>query len=107
MIRKKIFNTVKNLIPKISETELIALRSGTTSLDRDIFCGKVEFPKSFPQKDFISESNDKNINSLLQKYGDEVVYPNEKQDEILDYVSKNSQDMVCKNSKKRSKIFLA
>ena len=89
MIRKKIFNTVKNLIPKISETELIALRSGTTSLDRDIFCGKVEFPKSFPQKDFISESNDKNINSLLQKYGDEVVYPNEKQDEILDYVSKN------------------
>ena len=40
MISKRIFKTVKNLIPKISETELIALRSGTTSLDRDIFCGK-------------------------------------------------------------------
>ena len=41
MISKRIFKTVKKLIPKISETELIALRSGTTSLDRDIFKGKV------------------------------------------------------------------
>merc|ERR1711916_37819 len=89
MIRKKIFNTVKNLIPKISETELIALRSGTTSLDRDIFCGKVEFPKSFPQKDFISESNDKNINDLLQKYEGNKISVNELSNILVKITSKN------------------
>ena len=36
-MNRLIFNSVKKLIPKISETELIALRSGTTSIDRDIF----------------------------------------------------------------------
>ena len=38
---KYLFNLAKNLLPKISETELIALRSGTTSLDRDIMSGIV------------------------------------------------------------------
>ena len=36
-----IFNRVKKIIPKISDTELIALRSGTTSLDREIYSGSV------------------------------------------------------------------
>ena len=39
---KQIFKTIKSIIPKISDTELIALRSGTTSLDRHIFQGKVD-----------------------------------------------------------------
>ena len=33
MISKQLFNFVKNKIPKISSTELIALRSGSTSLE--------------------------------------------------------------------------
>ena len=37
MLYRKLFGTIKSIIPKISDTELIALRSGTTSLDRDIF----------------------------------------------------------------------
>ena len=41
---RPIFNLVKKIIPKISETELIALRSGTTSLDKEIFQGKVQLP---------------------------------------------------------------
>ena len=45
MISKKIFNIIKNKIPKISSTELIALRSGNTSLDRSILMGKINFPK--------------------------------------------------------------
>ena len=38
---KNIFKIVKKIIPRISDTELIALRSGTTSLDKNIFEGKV------------------------------------------------------------------
>ncbi len=41
----KIFNIVKNIIPKISKTELIALRSGGVSIDRDIFSGKIDYDK--------------------------------------------------------------
>ena len=42
---KKLFGLTKKIIPRISDTELIALRSGTTSLDREIFMGKVKYPK--------------------------------------------------------------
>ncbi|ALH23394.1 hypothetical protein ceV_488 [Chrysochromulina ericina virus CeV-01B] len=42
---KKLFQYVKQKIPKISQTELIALRSGNTSLDRQILQGKIIFPK--------------------------------------------------------------
>ena len=41
----RIFNRVKTIIPKISETELIALRSGGVSIDRDIFSGKIDYVK--------------------------------------------------------------
>ena len=44
-MRGAIFKQVKKLIPKISDTELIALRSGTTSIDRMLFEGKVKYPK--------------------------------------------------------------
>ena len=42
---KRLFDKVKSILPKISDTELIALRSGTTSMDRDIFKGKVNAVK--------------------------------------------------------------
>ena len=45
---QSLFNTVKKIIPRISETELIALRSGTVSLDRKIFQGKVNLPDYKP-----------------------------------------------------------
>ena len=35
-----IFNNVKKIIPKISETELIALRTGNVHIDRHIFEGR-------------------------------------------------------------------
>jgi hypothetical protein len=34
---KYLFNRVKKIIPKISETEIIALKSGGVSIDREIF----------------------------------------------------------------------
>ena len=45
MLSKTIFNLVKSKIPRISATELIALQSGNTSLDRQILNGKVELPE--------------------------------------------------------------
>ena len=37
----RVFNVAKRLLPKISETEMIALRSGTVSLDRNIMANNV------------------------------------------------------------------
>ena len=41
----RLFGAVKKLVPKISQTELVALRSGNTSIDREILSGKVNLPK--------------------------------------------------------------
>lgn len=48
MLKKQIFQRVKKLIPRISSTEMIALQSGTTSIDRQLFEGdvpKINFEK--------------------------------------------------------------
>lgn len=45
MIGRRIFQNIKRIVPRVSDTELIALKSGTTSIDRDIFMGKVSYPK--------------------------------------------------------------
>jgi acyl-CoA dehydrogenase len=38
---KNTFNLAKSLLPRISETEMIALRAGTVSVDREIFKGRI------------------------------------------------------------------
>ena len=86
MLRNFIFKNVKKIIPKISETELIALKSGTTCIDRNIFEGKVNYPKPFIYEKKI---NDEKVNSLLCKYGNEqCIYPNDKTYEIFNYIGK-------------------
>ena len=87
----RIFNQVKKIIPKISDTELIALRSGTTSLDRQIFQGKVIYPsKKDYTKSWETDFKHQQVNQLLSKYGNEdKLYPNSKFPEILDYLGKN------------------
>ena len=87
MIGRKIFRNIKNIVPRISDTELIALKSGTTSIDRDISLGKVEYPKVKQLESKISQDT---IDNLLDKYGCETtIYPNKKSDEILSYIGKN------------------
>jgi acyl-CoA dehydrogenase len=84
----RIFNIVKKLIPKISETELIALRSGTTSLDRQIFTGSVNTKINF--KSIQTNKFDENkINELVSKYKNDIVYPNTNNNEIINYLGKN------------------
>ena len=69
---RKIFSSVKNIIPKISSTELIALQSGTTSVDRMIFNGNVNL-KNF-RLDKIRMFPTEKVDNLLKKYGNETVF---------------------------------
>ena len=86
-MRRYIFDTVKKIIPRVSETELIALRSGTTSIDRDIFKGKVNYPNLVLKENKFS---DKKVLELFEKYGEyQKVYPNAPYEEIFDYIGKN------------------
>ena len=91
-MRKLLFNSVKKLVPRISQTELIALRSGNTSLDRQIFQGKVKLPAIKPEVVNPSETYqvfDKKSNTLLKKYRDEKVYPNARYQEIFNHLGSN------------------
>lgn len=74
---RRTFNLVKKIIPKISETEIIALKSGGISIDRELFNGKVDYGKLYepilhPQE---HDMEDK-INNLLRTTGSENIYPN-------------------------------
>jgi len=62
---RTIFNFIKSKIPRISPTELIALRSGNTSIDRSILLGKLEFPKKI---ETIKKFPDDTLNDLLSKF---------------------------------------
>ena len=86
MISRRLFNFVKNKIPKISSTELIALRSGNTSLDRSILLGKIEFPKKATH---INKFPEYKLNELLSSYDGTRVYPNDNSNYWIDYLAKN------------------
>lgn len=84
-------NKIKNILPKISNTEIIALNSGTTSIDREIFEGKVKYPlyknfKTLKEENFI----DNEVDKLLSKYGNQdKIYPSDNYKDIFNYIGKN------------------
>ena len=72
---RRVFSHIKKIIPKISETELVALRSGTTSLDREIFQGNVNIPNY--NHDKLNETENHfyiKANNLLNKYRSNPAY---------------------------------
>ena len=84
---KQLFNKCKSLLPRISETELIALKSGTASLDKQIFEGKVHYPKKLDIPYVFQD--DSKINALLEKYGHiEKIFPNGTFEKIFEYIGK-------------------
>ena len=86
-MNRLVFNSVKKLIPRISDTELIALRSGTTSIDRHIFQGEVKYPKPTIVKRKVV---DEKIKELLDKYRNyQKIYPDAPYKEIFEYIGKN------------------
>ena len=88
MLSKLAFKRVKNIIPRISDTELIALRSGTTSIDRDIFKGRVNLPINIDYKQkWESHVYNYEVDKLLEKYGNiDKIYPGEYSKEIVNYL---------------------
>ncbi len=81
----RLFNNVRKIIPKISETELIALKSGGVSIDRDIFSGKINYDKL--KRNVLYEQNENNMlektKDILRKYGDSNVYPSNNINNIM------------------------
>jgi acyl-CoA dehydrogenase len=80
----RLFNSVKKIIPKISQTELIALKSGGVSIDRDIFSGKINYDKLKKNNENNNQNDNHNDNHndmidktkyILRKYGEANVYP--------------------------------
>ena len=99
-MKRQIFNFIKNKIPKISSTELIALRSGTTSIDRSILLGRLEFPKKLVNtdssvNDILNDEyvNDSSVNHkvqiLVKSYDGSQIYPNDNQNKWIQYLAKN------------------
>lgn len=88
-MNRVIFNYVKRKIPKISSTELIALKSGTTSIDMSIFEGKVIYPDKCVKKSGVLNTEIGKVNDLLRLYGNDKVFLNDKTESILDYVKYN------------------
>jgi len=74
---KIIFNNVKKIIPRISETEIIALKSGGTSIDRYIFEGKMNYKNLFSpiKKSILSNKTENDLNSLMKITGENSIYP--------------------------------
>ncbi len=81
-----LFNFVKRRLPRISDTELIALRSGNTSIDRQILEGNVEFPAKFNYKNKFSN---RTLEYLLKNFDNSVIYPNNNQNKWINHLAKN------------------
>ena len=90
MLSKRIFQFVKQKIPRISDTELIALRSGNTSLDRDIFKGIVTLPKKIQIENKLPENM---VSDLLDHFDDSQIYPNDNNHYWVNYLAK--QKFFC------------
>jgi acyl-CoA dehydrogenase len=87
---RNIFNRVKKIIPKISETEIIALKSGGVSIDRELFKGKVNHRKLYkafikPNEPYMAKETDE----LLQKFGENSIYPDKNIHNVMRYLGKN------------------
>ena len=80
---RSLFRFVKNKIPRISDTELIALQSGDTSIDRDILKGKLSFPK--PIK-YTNKFDENNLDTFLHSFDYSRIYPNDNNNKWIDYL---------------------
>lgn len=86
-----VFNRVKKIIPKISETEIIALKSGGTHIDRELFNGKMDYKKLYAPllKPDTSIDFETKTKELLEKVGQTPIYPNKNIKETMNYLGKN------------------
>ncbi len=86
MLSKIIFNYVKNKIPIISATELIALQSGNTSIDRQILNGSIMLPK---KPNVINKLPKNMVSKLLDDFDNTQIYPNDNDNYWTKYLATN------------------
>ena len=92
MIHRNLFHRIKKIIPKISDTEMIALNSGGTSIDRDIFQGHMNYAKLFSPIKKQQRTNvmiDKNIEDMLSMTGTSPIYPKNNIKDVMNKLGKN------------------
>ena len=80
-----LFNYVKRKVPRISDTELIALRSGDVSIDREIMEGKVKLPKKKVYKEIFPKEK---LDNLLNNFDNSQVYPNDNNNKWIEHLAK-------------------
>ena len=80
-----LFQNVKKIIPKISETERIALQSGGVHIDRSIFEGKVDLSKYIFRGHQYHEMDrmTPHVDTIIKKYRNTTLYPNDNAKQIL------------------------
>jgi len=83
---RSLFRFVKNKIPRISDTELIALQSGDTSIDRDILKGKLSFPKP---ANYTNKFDETKVDTFLHSFDYSCIYPNDNNNKWIEYLAKN------------------
>ena len=85
------FHRVKQIIPKISETEIIALKSGGTSIDRELFKGKMDYRKLFTPllNHKMPKEMEIKMNELLENTGQKPIYPSNKIKDVMGVLGKN------------------
>jgi acyl-CoA dehydrogenase len=91
---KYLFNRVKKIIPKISETEIIALKSGGVSIDREIFQGRINYKNLLNHTNIHKITSDekvfiKSTDKLLKYVGQNNIYPSKKINNIMNYLGEN------------------
>ena len=99
MLSRRLFNFAKRLVPKISETERIALTCGTIGFDREIFSGRPNFQNLMKYGVSLSKEEDKFMNHTLenicQKANDyQIMKTQNIQDDNMDRLKK-SGSLVC------------
>ena len=82
----RLFKYVKNKLPRISDTEMIALKSGTVSIDRDILSGKINFPQ---KKTHIYKFPEDRLVNLFEKYDNSKIYPNDNDNFWINHLANN------------------
>ena len=88
---RRIFNQVKSIIPKISETEITALKSGGVSIDREIFKGKINYcdlykPLQKSIDKMTEKTMEKEVEDLLKITGQNPIYPSSTIHYIMSYL---------------------
>tara|TARA_B110000211_G_C14090869_1_gene558993 strand:- start:2012 stop:3973 length:1962 start_codon:yes stop_codon:yes gene_type:complete len=86
---RRIFSLAKKLLPRISDTELIALQSGTVSIDRDIMSGRVDMTKLKTLTNEEGHYLNEGLIDICSKLQFEKVFDGTINSKVLDVLNKN------------------